>query len=221
MNAAFPINAQSKPSEARPISAAATGSVPVLSRAEALIELALAVSAYRSVGGTWLLFALLFLAPDVTMVGYLANPRVGARVYNGGPHLSRTSAPCTGWLYDGHSAGVLAGLDLGCSHWIRPFIALWTEISGRLWCDPLGLEGTTQLCHWFRAVRMAAFSRSKAQAGHSAFGQTCAFRFAPMTVVCGHLTLCRIRTFDKSGNSVLIAARRASPCCEPTFAARR
>ena len=84
MSAAVPRNAQSKPSETRPISAAATGSVPMLLRAEALIELALAVSAFRHGGGTWLLFALLFLAPDVTMVGYLANPRVGARVYNGG-----------------------------------------------------------------------------------------------------------------------------------------
>ena len=84
MNAAVPIDAQSKPSETRPVSAAAIGSVPVLLRAEALIEVALAVAAYRYVGGTWPVFALLFLAPDVTMGGYLANPRVGARLYNGG-----------------------------------------------------------------------------------------------------------------------------------------
>jgi len=84
MNAAVPIKVQFKKSDVRPISTAATGSVPALLRAEGLIELALAVSAYRYVGGTWLEFALLLLAPDVTMVGYLVNPRVGAAVYNGG-----------------------------------------------------------------------------------------------------------------------------------------
>jgi Domain of unknown function (DUF4260) len=31
---------------------------------------------------SWLLFAILFLAPDLSMLGYLANPRVGAALYN-------------------------------------------------------------------------------------------------------------------------------------------
>jgi hypothetical protein len=62
----------------------ATGAVSMLLRAEAVIELALAVSAYRHIGGTWPLFAILFLAPDITMLGYLANPRAGARLYNAG-----------------------------------------------------------------------------------------------------------------------------------------
>src|SRR4029078_2926044 len=30
----------------------------------------------------WWLFALLFLAPDLSMLGYLAGPRVGAFAYN-------------------------------------------------------------------------------------------------------------------------------------------
>jgi len=32
--------------------------------------------------GSWLKFALLFLIPDVSMVGYLVNVRAGANVYN-------------------------------------------------------------------------------------------------------------------------------------------
>ncbi len=84
MSSASPINALSNPSETRPIAIPATGSVLLLLRAEALIELALAVSAYLSIGGTWTLFAILFLAPDITMLGYLANPRAGARLYNAG-----------------------------------------------------------------------------------------------------------------------------------------
>jgi hypothetical protein len=31
---------------------------------------------------SWLLFAGLFLAPDLFMLGYLANPRIGAAIYN-------------------------------------------------------------------------------------------------------------------------------------------
>ena len=31
---------------------------------------------------SWLLFAILFLAPDLFMLGYLINPRAGAALYN-------------------------------------------------------------------------------------------------------------------------------------------
>jgi hypothetical protein len=31
---------------------------------------------------SWLLFAILFLAPDLFMLGYLINPRIGAALYN-------------------------------------------------------------------------------------------------------------------------------------------
>jgi hypothetical protein len=40
------------------------------------------VLAFWHVGGDWLLFAVLLLAPDLGMLGYLANPRLGARIYN-------------------------------------------------------------------------------------------------------------------------------------------
>lgn len=33
-------------------------------------------------GGSWWLFAALFLAPDSSFLGYLAGPRVGAAIYN-------------------------------------------------------------------------------------------------------------------------------------------
>jgi hypothetical protein len=38
--------------------------------------------AYHLSHGNWGLFSLLFLAPDLSMVGYVANPRTGATVYN-------------------------------------------------------------------------------------------------------------------------------------------
>jgi len=38
--------------------------------------------AYRALGGGWAVFALLFLLPDLSMLGYLACRRVGATCYN-------------------------------------------------------------------------------------------------------------------------------------------
>lgn len=41
-----------------------------------------ALFAYGWLGGSWWLFALLILAPDLSMLGYLAGPRIGALSYN-------------------------------------------------------------------------------------------------------------------------------------------
>jgi len=41
-----------------------------------------AIFVYAMVGGPWLLFAVLILAPDLSMAGYAAGPRIGAAVYN-------------------------------------------------------------------------------------------------------------------------------------------
>jgi hypothetical protein len=41
-----------------------------------------AILAYGWLGGSWWLFALLILAPDLSMIGYLAGPRLGALSYN-------------------------------------------------------------------------------------------------------------------------------------------
>lgn len=51
-------------------------------RLEGLALLAVAALAYAQVGQGWLLFAVLFLAPDLSFAGYLAGPRAGAWAYN-------------------------------------------------------------------------------------------------------------------------------------------
>jgi hypothetical protein len=38
--------------------------------------------AYSHLHLSWLLFAILFLAPDLSMLGYLTGPRAGAALYN-------------------------------------------------------------------------------------------------------------------------------------------
>ena len=53
-----------------------------LLRVEGITLLALGVLLYRMNGGSWLLFGVLLLAPDLSMLGYLAGPRVGAAIYN-------------------------------------------------------------------------------------------------------------------------------------------
>jgi Domain of unknown function (DUF4260) len=44
--------------------------------------LAVSLLAYHWSHGSWLQFAVLFLAPDLSMIGYAANARVGAIAYN-------------------------------------------------------------------------------------------------------------------------------------------
>jgi hypothetical protein len=53
-----------------------------LLRVEGVALIVLSVLLYRETGGGWLMFGALLLAPDLSMLGYLAGPRVGAAVYN-------------------------------------------------------------------------------------------------------------------------------------------
>ncbi|RUW98363.1 DUF4260 family protein, partial [Mesorhizobium sp. M8A.F.Ca.ET.059.01.1.1] len=41
-----------------------------------------AIVFYGATGVSWWLFALLILAPDLSMLGYLGGPRIGALAYN-------------------------------------------------------------------------------------------------------------------------------------------
>lgn len=61
---------------------AASGGVRTLLRLEGLCVFIVSLLAYARYGGSWGAFALYFLAPDLSLFGYLAGPRVGALVYN-------------------------------------------------------------------------------------------------------------------------------------------
>jgi hypothetical protein len=54
----------------------------ILLRLEGGTLLAVSLILYGYTGGSWLLFALLILAPDLSALGYLAGNRVGAYIYN-------------------------------------------------------------------------------------------------------------------------------------------
>jgi hypothetical protein len=51
-------------------------------RCEGLAAVALSGYLYSQTGASWWLFAALWLVPDLSMLGYLASSRVGARCYN-------------------------------------------------------------------------------------------------------------------------------------------
>ena len=54
----------------------------VLLRAEGLAVAVAAVALYFHAGYPWWLLVVLVLAPDLSMVGYLAGPNVGAMAYD-------------------------------------------------------------------------------------------------------------------------------------------
>lgn len=61
-----------------------TGAPRLLLRLENLAIMVAAAIAYALLHGGWWLFALLFLVPDISMIGYLRGPRLGAMIYNAG-----------------------------------------------------------------------------------------------------------------------------------------
>lgn len=60
----------------------AEGTVRHILQLEGLALLIAACTGYAMVHGSWSLFALLFLAPDLAMLGYLANRPIGTAAYN-------------------------------------------------------------------------------------------------------------------------------------------
>lgn len=82
-------------------------------RIEGLALLALAIAAFAVTGFSWWWFAGLLLAPDVSMVGYLANPRAGAAVYNAGHTLVLPAVLAIWWSIGGPvAAGMVAAVWL-------------------------------------------------------------------------------------------------------------
>lgn len=59
-----------------------TGAPLALLRVEALGVLAAACAAYAHQGYSWQTFAIYFLAPDLSMLGYVFGARYGAALYN-------------------------------------------------------------------------------------------------------------------------------------------
>lgn len=92
---------------------AATGGVRNLLRLEGLGLLTLATLIYANAGLSWTVFAILFLAPDLSFLGYLAGPRIGALAYN---LMHDTFIPV---------ALIVGGYMLGGGAWILAIALIW------------------------------------------------------------------------------------------------
>ncbi len=66
----------------RSTSSSSVKSVQYLQRLEGLTVSAVSALLYFRTGASWWLFAALWLAPDLSMLGYLSTPCRGARIYN-------------------------------------------------------------------------------------------------------------------------------------------
>jgi hypothetical protein len=53
-----------------------------LLKLEGAVVFLIAVALYSRSGSGWLMFAVLFFVPDVSMIGYAVNTRIGAGLYN-------------------------------------------------------------------------------------------------------------------------------------------
>lgn len=82
----------------------------VLLRTEGLVLFALATGAYFLSGGGWVLFLVLLLAPDVSMVGYLANRRIGSATYNLAHTVALPAALLAGAWHTGWPVGTSLAL---------------------------------------------------------------------------------------------------------------
>ena len=63
-------------------SGAVAGAPRLILRLEGAAWLIVAAFFYWRLGGSWLVFAILFLAPDLSFLAYGLSPRVGAIAYN-------------------------------------------------------------------------------------------------------------------------------------------
>jgi hypothetical protein len=89
----------------------------LLLRMEGGAVLATSLLCYQETHSSWLVFAALLLAPDLSLAGYWTGMKIGARVYN----LVHT---LTGPL-------VLIGYSIFAMHfWLLPYGLIWTSHIG-------------------------------------------------------------------------------------------
>lgn len=89
---------------------ATSGGVRVLLRLEGLCVLAFSLLAYGKFGDGWSIFALFFLAPDLSFLGYLAGPKFGAASYNSAHSYIGALAVLAGGILLSMPLAVTAGL---------------------------------------------------------------------------------------------------------------
>ena len=117
------------------------GGVALVLRLEGLGVLAGAVLAYQLLDGNWWTFALLFLTPDFSMLGYVVGRQVGAFTYNlGHSYLSPGSLALAALLL--HRADLLPLLLIWAAHiGFDRFVGYGLKYSSAFGATHLGWKG--------------------------------------------------------------------------------
>ena len=92
----------------------------LLLRVEGALVLLISTALFATSGSGWLLYAVLFFTPDIFMLGYLRNPRLGAGLYNFGHSYLAPACLYAVSLSDRIHASRLNRLDLDCAYRFRP-----------------------------------------------------------------------------------------------------
>lgn len=88
-----------------------------LLRLEGASVLGLSVLFYRQSHASWVVFAVLFFWPDLFMLGYLVDARIGAAIYNS--------------VHTFFAPAVLIAVAVLASQWqLLPFALIWTAHIG-------------------------------------------------------------------------------------------
>ena len=95
------------------------GHVRLFLRIEALAIFGAGIAAYGQLGGPWLALVPLLFIPDISMIGFVRDARLGALTYNVGHNLV--------------TAGVLLGLGLGSG-------IAWLAIAGSVALAHVGMD---------------------------------------------------------------------------------
>ena len=118
--------------------------IAALERLEGLALALACIALYGSLGGSWALFAALILVPDLSMLGYLAGPRIGAGAYN----LAHNWVLVVlwlgiAWLLDGGSLPLSLPLILGAHIGIDRALGFGLKLSTGFRDTHLGRIGRT------------------------------------------------------------------------------
>ena len=126
------------------MSGAVTGTPRMLLRLEALFVAMAALAAYARLGAGWWLFAVLVLAPDLSMLGYLAGRKAGAALYNAG-HWHGLPWACIAFGVFDHAPQVLAvGLIWSAHIGIDRALGYGLKYADGFGAGHLGLIGKTR-----------------------------------------------------------------------------
>jgi hypothetical protein len=121
------------------MSGATIGAIRIVLRLEGLCVLIAASVAYSKFGLGWGTFALFFFTPDVSFLGYLAGPKVGAITYNlAHSYIGAIACLVVGFLLPAPT--IWRGHYMVRPYWFRPCSRLWTQVFRRFWFHSPGSD---------------------------------------------------------------------------------